>query len=139
MMNNNHKNSGCGYADQLVSYLYGETGSAENPAFEIHLETCSICSDELEAFSSVQFSINDWKTKEFSHLETPVIKIPYENPGSLNNRPDTTNVNESWLSGLRSLFSLNPSWSLATASFAVLAVFAGFGFIAFNSDKGNFV
>lgn len=137
MMNNNHKNSGCGYAEQMVSYLYGETGAAETRDFETHLGSCSICADELEAFSVVQFSINDWKLQEFADLKTPLIEIPYEKAGNEANQREVSGVTASWLSGLRNLFSLSPAWSLATASFAVLAVFGFFALIVLNPDKSN--
>ncbi len=137
MINNNHKNSGCGNAEKLVSYLYGENGAAETTTFEAHLQTCSVCSDELEAFSGVQFSINDWKLKEFAQMETPIIQIPYEKVGKASNNHEVSGVTVSWLSGLRKYFSLSPAWSLATASFAILAVCAGIALIVLNSDKSN--
>lgn len=135
MMNNNHKNSNCGFSEQLVSYLYGETGGAENAAFETHLQTCAGCAEELEAFSGVHFSINDWKIKEFANLATPSIEIPYE---KAEKSVEVSSVSGSWLSALRGLFSLSPrGWSLATASFAVLAVCVGIVLFALNSRKGN--
>jgi hypothetical protein len=121
MMNNNHKNPGCGFGEQLVAYLYDEAGDAETTAFETHLETCRACADELEAFSGVHFSIADWKLKEFDALATPIIEIPYEKPAR---SVETAGVTGSWLSALwRDFFSFSPrAWSLATASFAVLAI-----------------
>ena len=133
MMNNNHKNSGCGFSEQLVSYLYGETAGAENAAFEKHLSVCSACADELEAFSGVHFSINDWKLKEFANLETPSLEIPYEKAAKT---AETTNAAGSWLPALRDLFSLSPrGWSLATASFIVLVVCAVIALFALNLRK----
>jgi len=135
-MNNNHKNSNCGFSEELVSYLYGETGGAENTAFEAHLQSCAGCAEELEAFSGVHFSIDDWKLKEFANLVTPSIEIPYE---KAEKSIAVSNVSGSWLSALRrDLFSLSPrGWSLATASFAVLAVCVGIALFALNSRKDN--
>jgi hypothetical protein len=135
MMNNNHKNSGCGFAEELMSYLYDESSADEKAAFETHLQSCSICTDELRAFSGVHFSINDWKAKEFDVLETPVIEIPYSNtsPGK-----EVSVVSSSWLPVLRGLFSLSPrGWSLAAASMAVLAITVGISLFAFNSRTGS--
>jgi hypothetical protein len=136
MINNNHKNSNCGFSEELVSYLYGETASAENAAFEKHLSGCSACAEELEAFSGVHFSINDWKLKEFANLATPSIEIPYE---KAEKTLEVTNIAGSWLSALlRDKFSLSPrGWSLATASFAVLAVAIGIALFALNFRKNN--
>ena len=134
-MNNNHKNSNCGFSEQLVLYLYGETAEAENMAFEAHLKSCANCSEELEAFSGVHFSINDWKLKEFANLATPSIEIPYE---KAEKAVEVSSVSGSWLSALREVFSLSPrGWSLATASFAILAVVIGIALFALNSRKAN--
>ena len=133
-MNNNHKNSGCGKASELVSYLYGETGEAENPEFEKHLASCSICADELAAFSGVKFSINDWKLKDFDSLQTPVIEIPYP---TAPNKQEVSSLEVSWLAGLRKLFSFSPSWSLATAAMAILVVCIGIILFASNSPNSN--
>jgi hypothetical protein len=133
MMNNNHKNSGCGFAEELISYLYGESNEAESAAFETHLETCRACSAELDAFSGVHYSINDWKLKEFAVLETPRIEIPYPAAPKV----EVSSAKGSWLSGFRQLFSLSPAWSLATASVAVFAVAVGIIFFALNSPNGN--
>lgn len=131
MMNNNHKKEGCGFASELVSYLYGETNAAESSAFEAHIEKCAACADELKAFSGVHFSIGDWKAKEFDRLPTPIIEIPY------NKGIETKDANVGWLAGLRNLFSLTPGWSLAAASLAILAVFVGIALFTLNSRKGN--
>jgi len=129
MTNNNHKSTGCGYGEELVSYLYGET---ENAVFEAHLQDCHACADELEAFSGVHFSIKDWKSKEFDRLATPSIQIPYE---KAEKRGEDLVVTGSWLSGLRGLLSLSPAWSLGAASFAVLAVSLGLILFASKSPK----
>jgi hypothetical protein len=135
MMNNNHKNSGCGFAEQLVSHLYGEADAVEKAAFEAHLASCSGCADELAAFAGVHFSINDWKQREFAALETPVIEIPYEK--TPNGQP-VSEVKGSWLSALRDLFSLSPrGLSLAAASAAVFAVTVGLALFVLNSKNDN--
>lgn len=134
MTNNNHKNSFCGFSEQLVSFLYGETGGSEKASFEAHLENCAVCAGELEAFSNVQISINDWKLKEFAPLATPIFEIPFEKTVEGFQSP-TGSV--SWMATFRDLFSISPAWSLATASLAVLAVCAGIFLFALNSRQGN--
>ena len=135
MLNGHHKNSDCGFGEQLVSYLYDEINGAEKSNFENHLRSCATCADEFTAFSGVQYSINDWKLKDFSILETPFIEIP----SKINRFVETPEMSEnksSWLSGLRRLFSLSPrAWSLATASFAVLTIC--FGVVFLMSDNRN--
>ncbi|HEY0461896.1 MAG TPA: zf-HC2 domain-containing protein [Pyrinomonadaceae bacterium] len=137
MLNNNHKNSGCDFGEALVSYLYGETDAREKAAFEAHLRLCQACAEELEAFSGVQFAINDWKLKDFAELQTPVIEIPSK---SAENPSKASTPTGSWLPAfVRDLFSLTPprGWALATASLALLAVFAGIALFALNSKNGG--
>jgi hypothetical protein len=134
MLNNNHKNKDCEYGEALVSYLYGEANAGERAALEAHLDDCAACAGELEAFSGVHFSINDWKAMEFDRLETPFIEIPYE---KAEKRVESSVAASSWIAELRGFFSLSPVWSLATASLAVAAVAVGLIFYAARSPKLN--
>ena len=133
-MSNNHNNPGCGNASELVSYLYGETNAAENTDFEKHLAACALCADELAAFSSVKFSVNDWKLKEFADLQTPVIEIPY--PAASNKR-EVSGMKISWLARLRESFSFAPSWRTAAAALAILIVCVGLALFAFDPGSGS--
>jgi hypothetical protein len=133
MLNNNHKNSDCGYGEALVSYLYGEATERETATLKAHLESCRACADEMAAFSGVHLAIDDWKLKDFAMLATPAIEIPYE---KAENPTAASSVRASWLPAfLRGLFStLSPrGWTLATASLAVLAVCTGIVLFALNS------
>ena len=131
-MNNNHKNSNCGFSEQLVSYLYGEANSAETAQFERHLPTCSVCADEFEAFAGVKFSVGNWKQNEFANLATPLIEIPYPKTFVEVERNNTEN---SWLTNLRGLFSkASMNWSMAAASLLIL--FAGVAlFFVFSTPQ----
>ena len=134
MINNNHKKSGCGFEEELVSYIYGETDAASKAKFEAHLAACSLCADELAAFSGVHFAIGDWKASEFSALASPVIEIPYP--------PKAAAVKESRLPAfLRDLFSsFSPrALSLATACVALLAFAFGAVLLLRNSPTVNHV
>ncbi len=138
MLNGHHKNSGCGFDEQLISYLYNEIKGAEKFEFERHLNNCSSCADEFAAFSGVQSSINDWKINEFANLQTPVFKIPFADSVTSTIKQKPSDITDAWLSGLRQLFSLSPrAWSLATASFMVLAVCVGIVFLELNYQKNN--
>lgn len=122
MLNNNHHNH-CAFAEQIVSYLYGET----NAAFDAHLNNCSTCADELAGFGFVRSSIVEWKKAEFSNLETPSINIPY---------PTTVSTEkQSWLAELRRLFALSPTWATVSAALAIIVVFVGLTFFGLNFSK----
>jgi hypothetical protein len=146
--NNNHKNTSssltsCDYSEQLVSYIYGEIEAAEKPEFEAHLKKCRVCSEEVAAFTGVHFSISEWKSQEFSALETPRIEIPYEKKESPAPARVVSGVSGSWLDSLRGLFSLNPVWA-GGATMAALGIFALVAFFGSNpgpvdelAEKGN--
>ncbi len=76
MLTNGNK-SDCGFADEIVSYIYDETGEPERRKFETHLAGCSTCTDEFAAISNARFSVFEWHKEEFAHLSTPQIVIPY--------------------------------------------------------------
>lgn len=132
MSNNNHHNLQCGFAEELVSYLYGEINFAEKAEFEKHLDQCSNCDEELAAFGYVRSSINDWREEEFLALETPNIEIPYLVPQKIVGTSVNSNQSRSKLDGLRELFSHFSSWATATTAFAAFAVFVGVTILIIN-------
>ena len=137
MMNNNHKNSNCGFSEQLVSYLYGETSGAETARFERHLPACAVCADEFEAFSGVKFSVGNWKQHEFANLATPLIEIPYPKTFV---EVDRNNTENSWLTSLRGLFSkASMNWSMAAASLLIVFTAVALFFVFSTPQPANLI
>lgn len=132
MNNNNHQNSNCSFAADIVSYIYGEIGEKEKSAFEAHLSNCETCPEELADFMDIRFSVNDWKQAEFAPLATPVIEIPYEKEQVRETATDSS----SWWSNLRQIFTLSPAWMTATTAMAALVICVGL-FFAFYKYSGN--
>lgn len=130
--NNNHKNSTCAFAEQTVSYLYGEADAKEKTVFETHLNSCVSCAEEFAGFSAVHSSITEWRNEEFLSLEIPSTEIPYEKTREFYNAETDSKVSRSWLEELRKLFTLSPALT-ASASFAVIAVCVGIIFFANKS------
>lgn len=128
MFDRNSKNSTCGYSEQLVTYIYGESGDAEKQKFAAHLEACTDCSQELAAFSALRSSFENWKN-EFSGLETPPIEIPYETRLEIKNASGNRKI---WLKNLRDFFSGVPMWQIASVSLPVLLICFGLVFFALN-------
>jgi hypothetical protein len=118
----NHKNI-CEFAEDSILYLYGEMGEAQIAEFRSHLNNCSSCAEELNAFSSIHFSIQNWKTAEFDNLATPEIKIPMD---SRQKSGIEVSVLSSWLTNLRGRFSFSFGWIQAGA-FAALLICLAFG------------
>ncbi len=130
MLNNNH-NSSCVFAEQIVSYLYGEVNDNEKAAFDVHLFKCSSCTDELAEFGLVRSSIDEWKHQSVDVLETPFINIPY---------PVTVSTEKQFrLGALRQLFSFSPTWATAFAALilCIVAAFFAFNFITVNDVARN--
>ncbi len=121
----NHKQN-CEFSEQSVAFLYGELDKPQEAKFNLHLANCSVCADEIHAFSAIHFSIRDWKSAKFDLLATPVIEIP----------PDLTQpeiaASNSWLANLRARFFFGRGLVPASV-FAVLLICVGFGFLFFNN------
>ena len=54
-MLNNGKKQECGFADDIVGYIYDEIGQAERRKFESHLVGCMACTDEFAGISNARF------------------------------------------------------------------------------------
>lgn len=122
MNNNNHQNSECTHAAEIVSYIYDEIGAAEKSVFEAHLASCATCPEELADFIDVRFAVAGWKETEFAPLATPVIEIPYETEQTR----ETVAVSGSWWSNLRGLLTLSPAWTASAATAALVICFGTF-------------
>ena len=121
----------CGFADEIVSYIYDETGEAERRKFETHLTGCVTCTDEFAVISNARFSVFEWQKEEFAHLSTPDIVIPYaveQLTVAVKDKP------AGFISELRGFLSLVGRPMTAAA---VLAVCVGLGFVAMNYIGGG--
>lgn len=119
MLNNGNKKN-CGFADEIVAYIYDEIGTPERGKFETHLADCSMCTDEFAAVSNARFSVFEWRREEFAHLPTPEIVVPYSH------KSVEENAYAGFFAGLWEFLSIS-RWPVAVA--AVLAVFLGVGFV----------
>ena len=130
MLNNGHKKQTCGFADEIVAYIYDEIDRAERTKFESHLAGCAVCTDEFAGLSNARFSVFEWRREEFAHLATPEINIPYPAKQS----GATTDVRAGFLDGLRELLTL-AGWSSVVAGALVVCI--GLGFVAMNYLGGS--
>lgn len=128
MIKNNH-NSACAFAEDLVSYLYGEIGEQEKANFETHLHACRTCAEELSAFGVVRSTILEWRQNDFSPLKTPSFELPA--------KVETVSSSRSWLVGLREIFSLRPAFATVATAFAVMLIGAGLFYVGTNLLREN--
>ncbi|CAN5726101.1 hypothetical protein BH20ACI4_BH20ACI4_00860 [soil metagenome] len=133
MKNESPKNSDCKFAPEIVEYLYDEIGGERKNSFELHLNNCSECADEIEDFSGLRFSIQDWKAAEFDKIATPAIQIPYQVVKTV----ETEKV--SWFDAVRRYFSLSPVLSGAMAVLLIALFFALGIFVLSNNDESNLI
>ena len=128
MLNNGHKKE-CGFAEEIVAYIYDEIGQPERTKFESHLANCSACTDEFAGISTARFSIFEYQKEEFAHLSTPEIVIPYA--------PKQREVETAgFFAGLRDMLTLS-GWSSAVAVAATVVVCIGLGFVAMNYVRSD--
>lgn len=110
---------GCDRAEDLVSYLYGESAPDEALNFRRHLDACAVCREELTAFGAVREAVGVWRAEALSvppALEIHEAFAPRAHKAAPRER--------SALAALREFFSLSPLWLRAGACAATLAVCA---------------
>jgi hypothetical protein len=123
----NHNESNCGFADELVSYLYGDLHAEETGRFESHIGNCTECASEVAGFSSLRVSIGELKT-DFEAIPTPPIRIPYPMTASAEPKASVFDSLRTLLSGFR---------TLAAGSVALVAITAGAIYYLGPSDQGS--
>ncbi len=135
-MSNNHKNSFCPFAEQLVSFLYGETDQTETRDFTAHLANCAACAEELKSFGFVRAAVSQWRDAEFAELPTPIFSIPeyHSKTPSTVVSDSIFNKNRSRLHAFYQLFQFNQL--TAAAAFAVIVVCAGLFWLTFDFKGG---
>jgi len=101
----NEKNSpGCERASDLIAFLYNEASETEKRDFELHLQECTNCREEVASFGLVRESIMTWRDEALSgFVATPIAS------------------NKSALAALRQFFDLSPLWLKGATAFAVVA------------------
>lgn len=126
----------CGRAEQLVAYLYGESGTAERADFEGHLAACAPCREELSAFRQVRESVGAWRAELLTHapaittaelLSTATISRTGAETMHTNSSRDTreaATARRTAGDALREFFALSPAWLRYGSVAAALAVCA---------------
>jgi hypothetical protein len=132
MKNDSPENFNCEFALEIVDFLYGELVGERKKAFQNHLNNCSECAGEIEDFSGIRFSIQDWKAFEFDNLITPQIEIPYEITAV--KTVETKKV--TWFDSIRNYFIFTPVFSGA-AAVLIFAVLVAAGIFFLNKNNGN--
>src|ERR1044072_5131996 len=72
-MENINERPVCHRAEDLVTYLYGETNAAEARDFAMHMEQCDACRAEFSLFNQVHESIVTWRNEALGTASVPVV------------------------------------------------------------------
>ena len=116
-MNEIQNSPGCERASDLIAFLYGEAGEHEARDFQLHLQQCKSCREEVASFGEVRESITAWRDEALAgFVSTPMTAQP---------------KTKSALAALRQFFDLSPLWlkgatALAAVTFCVLVGLALF-------------
>ncbi len=137
MFDSRKQNPNCNFAEEVVSYVYDEMNIAEKADFQTHLAECSSCVDEIAAFSSVSFSIKEWRDEEFAGLKTPQISIPYETNGISVSVEAYGNNKGSIFEKLSELLSFSPAFLKTATAFGTLALAIGLAWFLMASPNNE--
>jgi len=112
----------CERGADLVAFLYHEMDDRETREFQLHLQDCSICRQELTSLGVVRESITVWRDEALAgFVSTPV----------------TTRSRKSAVSALRQFFDLSPLWLKGATAFAMIAfvVLAALAFVKLRTNN----
>src|SRR6185436_3092678 len=115
-MNERQNSPSCERSPDLIAFLYGEADERETRDFQLHLQRCRTCREEVASFGVVRESITEYRDEALAgFVSTPVAQ------------PKT----KSAIAALRQFFVLSPLWlkgatALAAVTFCVLVGLALF-------------
>ena len=112
----------CERASDLIAFLYNEADERERRDFQLHLNECSTCREEVASFGLVRESIMEWRDEALA--------------GFVSQPVATKKTNKSALAALRQFFDLSPLWLKGATAFAAVA-FCVLAAIAFVNLQGN--
>src|SRR5829696_3783867 len=122
-MNDRQNSPVCERASDLIAFVYGEANERETRDFQLHLQQCSSCREEVASFGVVRESITAWRDEALAGFVSAPVPT----------QPKT----KSALAALRQFFDLSPLWlkgatALAAVTFVLLA---GLALVRNNDDR----
>ena len=106
-MNEMNNSPNCERTSDLIAFLYNEADESERRDFELHLNECTGCREEVASFGVVRESITAWREEALSgFVSTPLA---------------ATARKKSAIAALRQFFDFSPLWLKAATGFAVVA------------------
>ena len=122
-MNERQDSPTCERAPDLIAFLYGEIEEREARDFQLHLQQCNSCREEVASLGVVRESITAWRDEALAgFVSSPVAAQPQK---------------KSALAALRQFFDLSPLWLKGATAFAVVMFCVLVGLVVFRSNKAN--
>ena len=119
-MNERQNSPGCERASDLIAFLYGEADKRESRDFQLHLQQCSSCREEVASLGVVRESITAWRDEALAgFVSTPVSAKP---------------KTKSALAAFRQFFELSPLWLKGATAFAALTFCVLAALVLFRSN-----
>ncbi len=108
----------CHRAEDLVTYLYGETNEADTLDFKNHLSQCDACRSEFALFNQVHDSIVTWRNEALGAAFDPravAIDSAIESSRFVRHERKL-----SAFAAIREFFTVSPLWLRGATAFAAL-------------------
>jgi anti-sigma factor RsiW len=122
-MNERPNSPTCERESDLIEFLYGEADEREAHDFQLHLQQCNSCREEVASFGVVRESITAWRDEALAgFVSTPVTTQPDK---------------KSALAALRQFFDLSPLWLKGATAFAAVTFCVLVGLVVFRSNNTN--
>jgi hypothetical protein len=111
----------CERASDLIAFLYNEADERERRDFQLHLNECVTCREEVASLGAVRESIVAWRDEALAGFVS---------------QPVAT-TRKSALAALRQFFDLSPLWLKGATAFAMLAfcVLVVMAFVKLQSNQ----
>ena len=111
---------GCERASDLIAFLYDEADEREARDFQLHLQQCSSCREEVASLGVVRESITTWRDEALAGFTSTPVAV----------QPKT----KSALAALRQFFDLSPLWLKGATAFAAVTFCVLAGLVLFRSN-----
>ena len=122
-MNERQDSPGCERASDLIAFLYGEADERDARDFQLHLQQCSSCREEVASFGVVRESITAYRDEALAGFVSTAVAT----------QPKT----KSALAALRQFFDLSPLWLKGATALAAITVCVLTGMVLFRSDNNH--
>ncbi|HSE15845.1 MAG TPA: zf-HC2 domain-containing protein [Pyrinomonadaceae bacterium] len=122
-MNERQNSPNCERGSDLIAFLYGEAAEREVRDFQLHLQQCVSCREEVASFGVVRESITAWRDEALAgFVSTPVAAQP---------------KTKSALAALRQFFDLSPLWLKGATAALVVTFCVLFELALFKSNNNQ--